>query len=50
MTVQTLWEGSSPIRRQLLGWGVNANGHFSPTDEDVPLRPWLREYSPAEAA
>lgn len=49
MTVQTLWPQSSPIRRQLLGWGLNANGHFSPTDEDVPLRAWLREYSPAEA-
>jgi ectoine hydroxylase-related dioxygenase (phytanoyl-CoA dioxygenase family) len=49
MTVQTLWPQSSPIRRQLLGWGLNANGHFSPTDDDVPLRGWLREYSPAEA-
>jgi ectoine hydroxylase-related dioxygenase (phytanoyl-CoA dioxygenase family) len=49
MTVQDLWPSSSPIRRQLLGAGVNANGHFSPTDEDVPLRVWLREFSPAEA-
>jgi hypothetical protein len=49
MTVQTLWEQSDPIRRQLLGWGVNANGFYSPTDEDVPLRGWLREHSPAEA-
>ncbi|MDE0182203.1 MAG: phytanoyl-CoA dioxygenase family protein [Caldilineaceae bacterium] len=49
MTVEHLWEGSSPVRRQLLGWSVNANGRFSPTDEDVPLRTWLREHSPAEA-
>ena len=49
MTVEHLWECSSPIRRQLLGWSVNANGRFSPTDEDVPLRMWLQEHSPAEA-
>lgn len=49
MTVQSLWESSSPIQRQLLGWGVNCNGFFSPTDEDVPLRVWLREHSPEEA-
>ena len=49
MTVQTLWERSDPVRRQLLGWGVNANGFYSPTDADVPLRTWLREWSPAEA-
>ena len=49
MTVEHLWKGSSPVRRQLLGWSVNANGRFSPTDEDVPLRTWLREHSPAEA-
>lgn len=49
MTVSELWESSDPIRRQLLGWGVNANGFYSPTDEDVPLRTWLREHSPDEA-
>jgi len=49
MTVQSLWESSDPIRRQLLGWGVNANGHFTPTDEDVPLRVWLREHFPEAA-
>lgn len=49
MTVQTLWEKSDPIRRQLLGDGVNCNGHYSPTDEDVPLRVWLREHSPEQA-
>ena len=33
---------NDPIRRQLLGDGVNANGHFTPTDADVPLRGWLQ--------
>jgi len=46
MTVQSLWERSDPIRRQLLGAGVNANGYYSPTDDDVPLRGWLREWCP----
>lgn len=49
MTVQSLWETSDPIRRQLLGAGTNANGYYSPTDADVPLRGWLREHSPEEA-
>jgi ectoine hydroxylase len=49
MTVHTLWEQSDPIRRQMLGWGVNCNGHYSPSDEDVSLRVWLREHSPEEA-
>lgn len=43
MTVDQLWEGSDPIRRQLLGWGINANSFFSPTDDDVPLKVWLEE-------
>lgn len=49
MTVQDLWPQSDPIRRQLLGWGVNCNGRYSPTDEDVPLRVWLREHRPEDA-
>ena len=49
MTVQDLWNQSDPIRRQMLGWGVNCNGHYSPADEDVPLRVWLRQNSPEEA-
>lgn len=49
MTVQSLWDSSDPIRRQLLGWGVNANGHYTPTDDDVPLRVWLRENYPEAA-
>ena len=50
MTVQSLWEQSDPVRRQLLGWGTNANGYYSPTDADVPLRGWLREWSPTDAS
>jgi ectoine hydroxylase len=50
MTVEQLWEGSDPLRRQLLGDGLNANGHYSPTDDDVPLRVWLREHAPEAAA
>jgi ectoine hydroxylase-related dioxygenase (phytanoyl-CoA dioxygenase family) len=46
MTVQTLWEKSDPIRRQMLGYGVNCNGFYTPTDADVPLRTWLKEHSP----
>lgn len=49
MTVEHLWERSDPIRRQLLGDGVNANGHYSPTDADVPLRTWLHEHAPEDA-
>jgi len=49
MTVSSLWDENDPIRRQLLGWGVNANGFYTPTDEDVPLRVWLREHAPDDA-
>jgi phytanoyl-CoA dioxygenase PhyH len=49
MTVEELWPTSSPIRRQLLGDGLNANGRYSPTDDDVPLRGWLKEHSPEAA-
>ena len=50
MTIENLWDQSDPIRKQMLGWGVNCNGHYSPTDEDVPLRTWLREHQPSAAA
>jgi ectoine hydroxylase-related dioxygenase (phytanoyl-CoA dioxygenase family) len=49
MTVQDLWPQCDAIQKQMLGWGVNCNGHYSPSDEDVPLRIWLREHSPEEA-
>ena len=32
-----------PIRRQLLGVSTNANGLFSPTDADVPLKVWIEQ-------
>jgi len=38
-----------PIRKQLLGVGTNANGFFSPKDEDVPLKVWLEEQGLIEA-
>lgn len=38
-----LFRHNDPVRRQLLGAGVNANGHFTPTDADVPLKTWLDE-------
>lgn len=46
MTVEHLWEQSDPIRRQLLGAGLNANGYYTPTDGDVPLKVWLEKHAP----
>ncbi|HLI01573.1 MAG TPA: phytanoyl-CoA dioxygenase family protein [Acidimicrobiales bacterium] len=48
MTVDSLWPESSPIRRQMLGWATNANGRYGPTEEDVPLREWLKEHAPED--
>jgi len=50
MTVQDLWPSSDPIRKQLLGYGTNCNGFYTPTDADVPLRVWLRDHGFPEAA
>jgi ectoine hydroxylase-related dioxygenase (phytanoyl-CoA dioxygenase family) len=45
MTVAHLMERCDPIRRQLLGASPTGGyGYTSPTDEDVPLRTWLREH------
>jgi hypothetical protein len=45
MTIPADWfAASSPIRQQLLGGGVNCNGHYTPTEADVPLRAWLSEH------
>ena len=33
-----------PIRRQLLGDGVDVKGWWQPTDADVPLKTWLTEH------
>ena len=38
-----------PVRRQLLGWATSANGWFDPTDDDVPLRDWVRTNLGADA-
>ncbi len=32
-----------PIRRQMLGDGVDVKGWWQPTDDDVPLKGWLLE-------
>lgn len=37
-----------PIRRQLLGDGVDVKGWWQPTEADVPLKGWLRENRGAE--
>jgi ectoine hydroxylase len=49
MQVQHLWEKSDPVRRQLLGDGINANGYYTPTEEDVPLMTWLRDNAPDQS-
>lgn len=50
MTVAHLMERCDPIRRQLLGASPTGGyGYTSPTDEDVPLRTWLREHLGPEA-
>jgi ectoine hydroxylase len=41
--VDKLLEKSDPIRRQMLGDGLNCNGYYTPTDGDVPLKVWMRE-------
>ncbi len=33
----------SPVQRQLLGAAATPEGHWLPTDADVPLRAWMRE-------
>lgn len=44
-----LYDQVDPIRRQLLGYATSGNGRFSPKDEDVPLREWIREHLGEEA-
>ncbi len=50
MTVEHLYSKLDPIRRQLLGDGLSANGVYDPRDGDVPLRGWLHEHCPDDAA
>ena len=49
MTVEHLLAGAPPVRRQLLGAG-SANSTYDPQDADVPLRAWLQEHRPDDAA
>ena len=48
MTVSHLFPQLDPIRRQILGDGLSANGTYDPVDGDVPLRTWLREHCPED--
>ncbi len=41
-------EKCDPIRRQLLGDGVDVKGWWQPTDADVPLKTWLTEHKGAD--
>ncbi len=50
MTVEQLYSDLDPIQRQLLGDNPSNNGCYAPADPDVPLRKWLREHSPGDAA
>ena len=50
MTVEHFLERSDPIRRQLLGASsTGGHGYTSPSDEDVPLRAWMKEHLGEEA-
>ena len=44
MDLGALLDAMPPIRRQLLGATTSANAWFDPTDDDVPLRNWIREH------
>ena len=41
---EEILEKCDPIRRQLLGDGVDVKGWWQPTDDDVPLKGWLLEH------
>jgi len=45
MNVDKLRAETTPIRRQLLGVTSSQDGYYLPTEEDVPLRKWLKENS-----
>ncbi|NQZ69059.1 MAG: phytanoyl-CoA dioxygenase family protein, partial [Lentisphaeria bacterium] len=40
---EDILEKCDPIRRQMLGDGVDVKGWWQPTDADVPLKTWLEE-------
>lgn len=41
---EEILEKCDPIRRQLLGDGVDIKGWWQPTDADVPLKTWIAEH------
>ena len=41
---QEVLKKCDPIRRQLLGDGVDIKGWWQPTEADVPLRTWIKEH------
>lgn len=45
---QDVLDRCDPIRRQLLGDGVDVKGWWQPTDADVPLKTWIAEHRGAE--
>ena len=50
MTVEHLMDRCDPVRRQLLGASPSGgHGYTSPTEEDVPLREWIRRHLGEEA-
>jgi ectoine hydroxylase len=44
MVAARFMDGCNPIRRQLLGASTGGHGYTSPTDEDVPLKLWIKEH------
>ena len=49
MTVAHFMERCEPIRCQLLGAGAGGSSYTSPSDEDVPLKIWIKEHLGADA-
>ena len=45
MEVDHLFEHTDPIRQQLLGAATKQAGYYLPSEEDVPLRTWLKANS-----
>lgn len=50
MNVRQLYPKLDPIRRQILGDALSANGRYDPQEGDVPLRVWLKEQNRLETA
>ena len=44
MTVEHLMDRCDPIRKQLLGASTGGFGYTSPSEEDVPLKDWIRTH------